>query len=219
MALEIPGSEIDPGQLRQIDPALLNLTTKEVLPDLITRYSVHGDWGHVKAALLLRQLSFEIISQTLDTTTTHNRFGWAVNLTSKIKVFRKKGDVILQGVAGQGYAGYNNDGGVEITPDENNRAVVPFQFGFVAAYNHYFSDKWSASVVYSETNQQNSAGQLGDSFHRSRYFVTQVIYNVFPGHFALGLNYQYGMRINKDLASAYDNRVMFTARYMFKYKN
>ncbi len=217
LAIEIPGSEIDVGQLRQIDPTLVDLTTKEVLPDFISRYTFHGKWGHIKAAVLLRQLAFEIISQQMDTSITHVRYGWAANVTSKINLFNNHSNLLLQLVGGHGYAGYNNDGGVEITPDENKKAVVPFQFGFVIAYDYYFNQYWEASVVYSETNQKNSAGQLGDAFHRSRYFVTQVVYNVFPEHFSVGLNYQYGMRINKDMASAYDQRVMFSVRYMIKY--
>jgi hypothetical protein len=217
VALELPGSEIDPGQLRQIDPSLLNLKTKEILPDLISRYTIHGNWGYVKTALLLRQLSYEIISEQMDVTTTHNKFGWAVNITSKIKMFNKHADLILQAVGGNGYAGYNNDGGVEITPDAHYHAEVPFQFGFVTAYDYYFNNKWQTSVVYSQTTQQNSDGQLDDAFHRSHYFVAQAIYNILPERFAVGLNYEYGMRINKNLASANDQRIIFSARYLINY--
>jgi hypothetical protein len=217
VSLELPGSEIDAGQLRQIDPTLLDFTTKEILPDFVSRYTIHGDWGYIKAAVLLRQLTYVVLSEQMERSADHNKFGWAVNLTSKIKMFNRHANLILQAVGGHGYAGYSNDGGVELAPDESFHVQVPFQYGFVTAYDYYFNNKWEASVVYSMSNQQNSGGQMDDAFHRSHYFVTQLVYNVFPKHFSVGLNYEYGMRINKNLASANDQRVIFSARYLFNY--
>lgn len=219
LAIEMPGSEIDPGQLRQIDPALINFKTKEVLPDLITRYTKHGDWGYVKGALLLRQLSYEIISQYRDTATAKHKFGWGLNITSTINLFNNHGVLLLQSVLGHGYAGYNNDGGVEITPDKNFQATVPFQYGFVFAYDHSFNDRVSTSITYSETQQDNSAGQHNDAFHRSQYFVSQVIYHIIKDTFMVGFSYQWGARHNKTKDSADDHRLMFSARYQLKYEH
>jgi hypothetical protein len=218
MAIEMPGSEIDAGHIREIDPTLINFKTKEILPDLITRYSYHGESGHIKAALLLRQLTYEILSQQNDTVVIKNKFAWALNLTSVIKMFKKHGVLRLQSVFGNGYAGYNNDGGVEITPDENLRATIKFQYGFVAGFDYYIKDRWTTSLVYSETNQENSVGQLSDAFHRSQYLVGQVIYDIVPDTFMVGLSYQWGKRYNKNLDSADDYRVMLSARYFLNWK-
>jgi hypothetical protein len=217
-SLEVPGSDIDPGQLRQIDPNLLNFYTKEVLPDLITRYTVRGDAGYFKGAALLRQLSYEILSINTEKTTTKNKFGWAVNLTSAIYAFKNRGAFRLQGVFGQGYAGYNNDGGVEITPDAEFHATVPFQFGYTAFYDHNFNNGWMASAGFSQTHQDNTDGQTGDAFNKSQYMVAQVIYEALENHLWVGLNYQYGKRFNKDGNSADDQRVMFSVRYKLEKK-
>jgi hypothetical protein len=216
LAIEVPGSDIDPGQLRQIDPALINFKTKQVLPDLISRYTYSGKWGYVKGALLLRQLSYEVLSPQWGTARAEHKFGWAFNFTSNFKFFEGKGILKLQTVFGHGYAGYNSDGGVEITPDENYDATVPFQHGFVATYDHTFN-RFSTSFTYSETRQVNTAGQMNSAFHRSRYFVGQVIYPIIKNTLMTGVSYQYGMRINKDLESANDHRIMFSARYIFKW--
>jgi hypothetical protein len=217
-ALEMPGSEIDPGHLRQIDPVLFHVQAKEMIPDLITRYTHQGSWGHFRAAAMLRMLSYDVISQINQQAETHHRFGWAVNLTSNLYVFDKKGLFNLQTVFGHGYAGYNNDGGVEITPDADFHAVVPFQYGFVAFYNHFFGDHWSASLGCSGTHQHNTPGQMNNAFNHSLYSVTQVIYNVFQSDILqFGFNYQYGKKFEKDGSSAHDQRLMFTARFQINH--
>ncbi len=218
-SLEVPGSEIDPGQLRQIDPVLVDFKTKQVLPDFVLRYTNYGDWGHFRAAVLLRQLSYEKVSIQLEKAEAHHKFGWGVNITSVINLFKKTGKLKLQTVFGEGYAGYNNDGGVEIAPDENLKATVPFQHGFVVGYDQNITGKIKFAVTYSETIQNNSAGQLDNAFHHSRYFVSQFVYNVIEDVFMFGLNYQWGERITKSLDHADDSRIMFSARYYFKWSS
>jgi len=213
LAIEMPGSEIDPGQLRQIDPNLLNLETKELIPDFVARYTYRTKGGYLKAAILLRQLTYEIISINLNMVTQDSKFGWAINLTSGIYTFKNKGAFRLQTVVGQGYAGYNNDGGVEITPNDKFKPVVPVQFGYSAFYDHHFSKKWMTSIGFSETYQYNTAGQSGDAFNKSYYSVAQLIYQIIENHLFVGLNLQYGQRFNKDSSTADDERIMFSVRY------
>jgi len=217
LALELPGSNIDAGQLRQIDPALLNVRTKDILPDFIARFTNRGKWGYVKAAFLLRDLTYEVISDSLNKAITHSRFGWALNLTSNIYLFDKHGIIRPQIVGGQGYAGYNNDGGVEIAPDETGHAVVPFQWGFAAFYDHYFNDRWMTSLGYSQTCQFNSEGQLDDAFNHSQYVVVQLMYQILKDHLKVGINYQYGKKFVKDGASADDQRILFTVQYQINW--
>ena len=218
IAIEVPGSDIDPGQLRQIDPSLINFKTKEVLPDLISRYTYGGKWGYVKGALLLRQLSYEKLSEQLGTAEAEHKFGWAFNFTSNFNFFKGNGVLKLQTVFGHGYAGFNNDGGVEIGPDKDYHAEVLFQNGFVVTYDHTFN-RLSTSLTYSETRQKNSEGQMYSAFHRARYFVGQVIYQVIKNTLLTGFNFQYGMRINKNLDSASDQRYMFSVRYLLKWSS
>jgi hypothetical protein len=187
--------------------------TKELLPDFIARYTFRTKGGYLKAAILLRELTYEVISLNLDKINQENKFGWALNITSGIYTFQHKGAFRLQTVFGQGYAGYNNDGGVEITPDENLEATVPMQFGYTAFYDHNFNGKWTTSIGLSETYQYNTEGQSGDAFHKSYYSVAQVIYQIIKNHLSVGLSLQYGQRFNKDGNTADDERIMFSARY------
>ena len=213
-ALELPGSVVDPGQIRKIDPALINVLSKEVLPDLILRYTEKGKWGYFKTALLIRQLTYEVVSQNLNSYSVNNLFGWGANITSAIYTFNKRGTIKTQFVIGNGYAGYSNDSGVEIAPDINLKPVTPLQYGFVADYDFNINKKWETSIVYSESVQDNSEGQLFDAFNRSQYFLTQLIYNAYQDKVKLGLSYMWGKRYNKDGNSADDSRVVFSARFL-----
>ena len=218
-SLEGMGVVIDKDQLRQIDPSLFNVVAKDVIPDFITRFSHQGDFGYIKLAGMLRNLEYELISIESELAEKKSRFGWGVNFTSNFHVFNKKGTFLLQGVMGNGYAGYNNDGGVELAPGANYKIEVPFQYGFTAFYDHDLTDRLSTSIGYSETRQNNTVKQFDDAFHRSNYFVGQFIYTILKDQFKIGLNYQYGTRFNKDGANANDQRVLFTAVYLFSYKH
>ena len=212
MSFELPGSEIDAGQLREVDPTLVNLRSKQLFPDFIARYSYKGDWGYVKAAGMARILTYEAVSQNFDSTLQNSLFGWAFNLTSTLNLFTD-GRLRLQTAFGQGYAGYNNDGGVEMAGNGNQKVTAPFQYGFAAFYDHYIKQRWTVSFGYSEAHQNNSIGQLGDAFRRSQYLVGQGIYEIIKGHFSVGAGIQYGVRHVKNLENADDIRLVFSARY------
>ncbi len=225
LALELPTADIDPGYIREVDPDFLSVRPKTLMPAFISRYTFQGNWGHLKIANMLRMLSYEPVSVNLDTVAIHHKFGWSFNVTSVINVGKPEnkwhGRFKLQTVFGQGYAGYNNDGGVELAKADSNlydnEVAVPFQYGMAAFFDQYVKDKWIFSAGYSQTTLKNTEGQLGDAFNHSNYAVAQVTYNIFPDMLQMGLNYQFGNKFNKDGNSAYDMRVLFTARYIFNY--
>ena len=232
LALEMPGAALDLGDIRNLNPVFdpilekHDFKTKEVLPDFIVRYTNTGNYGYVKVMGLLRNMEYEYPSLIQGEYTQKSLFGWGLNVSTALKMFG--GKLGLQGVMGNGYAGYNNDGGVDIAPVEVDdpttpgiieyKATVPFQYGFTAFYDYNIGDKWSGSFGYSETVYDNSSGQSYDAFHRSQYMVVQAIYNIIDG-LDIGLNYQYGKKHEKDGMSAYDQRVLFTVAYSFSMVN
>jgi hypothetical protein len=188
---------------------------KEIIPDFIARYTHRAKWGYFKTAVLLRRLEYEVISINAEKAENHSKFGWAVNLSTGINTFKKRGTLKLQSVFGHGYAGYNNDGGVEIAPDANLQATVPFQYGFVAFYDFNISKHWATSIGYSQTVYNNTEGQEHDAFHKSQYSVAQLIYNIIEDQLLVGLNFQYGKKFNKDGMSADDERILLNVTYLF----
>jgi len=229
LAVEMPGSGIDPGDIRAsnpiLDPVLENydFKTKEQIPDFITRFTHSGKFGYFKIMTLLRNLEYEYPSVSNKNYVQDNLFAWGINTSLNIKAFN--GNFKLQTVFGNGYAGYNNDGGVEIAPvlDDNPstpnlieyKAYVPFQYGFTAFYDYNITERWCGSFGYSQTTYDNTDGQSYDSFHSSQYIVVQSIYNVIKDRFLIGLNYQYGKKYEKDGTNGFDQRVLLNLTYKF----
>jgi len=229
LAFEMPGSGIDPGDIRNDNPVLdtvlqnYDFKTKEQTPDFITRYTFRGNFGHFKIMTLIRNLEYEYPSVTKQEYIKKNLFGWGINTSLNLKLF--KGILKVQGVFGNGYAGYNNDGGVDIAPiidDDLNtpniveyKASVPFQYGFTAFYDYNLTKKWAGSFGYSETTYDNSSGQSYNAFHRSQYIVVQTIYSIIKDNFLVGLNYQYGKKYEKDGTNGFDQRILLNFTYKF----
>jgi hypothetical protein len=65
LAIEMPGSGIDNGDIRHdnpiLDPVLekYDFKTKEQIPDFIMRYTFSSNWGHFKLMTLFRYLEYE----------------------------------------------------------------------------------------------------------------------------------------------------------------
>ena len=225
-ALEIPGAGIDIGDIRNQDPIIdsvlksYDVKTKEQIPDFVTRFTHKAGFGYFKIMTLLRDLEYEKPGK--NGYEKNSLFGWAINSSLNVKFL--KGHIKLQGVFGNGYAGYNNDGGVEIAPvlDDNPstpiteyKAYVPFQYGFTAFYDYKLSEKIQGSFGYSETTYDNTESQSDNAFHRSQYAVFQVIYTLAPNIYA-GLNYQFGKKFEKDGTNGYNQRLLFSLAYTFK---
>ncbi len=229
LALEMPGAGIDPGDIRNSNPVFDSILqyhdfkTKEIIPDFIFRYTNTGNYGYVKFMGLLRRMEYEYPSIIAGKYVQNSLFGWGINLSTAINIFN--GKFGLQSVLGEGYAGYNNDGGVDIASkliDNPNTpfiteysAVVPFQYGFTAFYDYNIGKKWSGSLGYSQTVYNNSSGQSFDAFHKSDYIVVQTIYHIIKNQFLIGLNYQYGKKYEKDGTTGYDQRILFNTTYTF----
>src|SRR5262245_2431586 len=120
-AIERPSNDVDPGTLREIDPALGAVTGTEKLPDLTAQWRSGQKWGHFQVAGVLRRVAFETPNDTPPFTNTSNdpkghETGWGIDATAGIKILKK--DQILVGVVhGNGIASYMNDGGVDLAPD------------------------------------------------------------------------------------------------------
>src|SRR5262245_11961930 len=62
VSIEKPRYDVEPGQIRQIDPDLGdNIHGSEEVPDLTAHIRMNGDWGHAQAAVLLRRIGFETL--------------------------------------------------------------------------------------------------------------------------------------------------------------
>jgi hypothetical protein len=222
VAVEEPSNDVDPGNLRLIDPSLEGVQGDEKVPNFTAHYRYDGGWGHVQVAGLLRSVAFDTIG-TPDNKPSGAELGWGVNLTANFNV-TKNSVLHLGGVYGNGIASYMNDGGVDLAAD--GRILVPATvhaeavplFGVMAYFDHKWNANFSSSIGYSQTQVTNSSLQTRDAFQAGRYASVNLLWTPDP-HILMGAEYLWGQREDKDSATGDDNRIQFSFKYSFTSKD
>jgi len=211
VALEGPGSALDAGQINVIDPALgANIHSWNKYPDLTGQYRMEGSWGHVQAAGIVRWLGYD----TPDGSVSGHKTGWGVNMSGAVHTVGK--DSILAQVAyGEGISNYFNDGGNDLAPKSigGGAEALPI-LGVLFYYDKYWNDKWSSSIGYSETAQQNSGGQGATAFSKGQYASVNLLH--YPAkNVMVGGEFIWGKLEENDGKNAQDNRVQISTKFNF----
>jgi hypothetical protein len=218
VALENPSDDVDPGQIRIIDPELgANIVAREEVPDLAAHFRYRGDWGHVQVAGLLRNLAFETLG-TPGNEPTDSLLGWGLNLTSVIKT-GERSRFLLGFVYGEGIASYMNDGGVDLAPagapGDLDAEAVPL-LGLSLYYDHYWNDELSTSIGYSRTEVDNTSFQAPEAYNLGEYASVNLLYTPrSASNVLLGAELLWGRREDNDGEDGEDVRIQFTGKYSF----
>ena len=212
-SLEAPNSAIDTGKISQVSPDFgAGFTGWNRLPDAVGALRVGGDWGHLRAAGILRQVGYQN-TLTPDGKPSGHKTGYGLNLSGTIKVLGKD-QVNWQLVGGEAIASYMNDGGVDLAPGQGLNAETVRSRGWLTYYNHSWSEQWSSTIGYSQHQQDNAAGQTGTAFHRGSYGNLNVMY--YPvKNVTTGLEFVWGELDQKSGASAADYRLQFSSKVTF----
>ena len=211
VALEGPGSAIDAGNAVNPD----GWASWNKYPDLTAQLRTDQPWGHAQVAGIIRWLGFE--NPTLTTPGVKDSghvMGSGINLSGSLKTGGK--DQLLGQLAyGKGIANYSNDCCTDVAPNAalNDAEAVPL-LDWLVYYDHYWNDKFSSSIGYSQNVQDNTGGQGPDAQHIGEYFSANLLYypvkNVMVGGEVMS-----GRRENKNGNSGEDTRMQFTAKYSF----
>jgi DcaP outer membrane protein len=221
VALERPGASADQGDFAgRIE--LQDVRGRFPLPDLSAQFRMVGDWGHVQAAGILRQMKWDDLNNDAFDL-SGDATGWGINLSTNIKLTEKK-HVIRASVAfGEGVQNYWNDAPVDVGIKRNpGNAVTPIVgealpiLGIVAFLDLNWSSKWTSTVGYSLVDIDNSDGQSDDAFKKGQYALANILY--YPTtNILLGPEVQWGKRENfRDGFTSDDFRIQFSAKYNFK---
>ena len=212
-ALEAPNSALDTGKISEVSPDFgAGFTGWNRLPDLTGSFRFDGDWGHLKAAGIVRQVGYQN-TLTPDGNPSGHKTGYGLNLTGTLKVFGKS--QLNGGLTwGEAIASYMNDGGVDLAPGQGLRAETVRSFGWLAYYNHWWSDQWSSAIGYSQHKQDNTAGQTGTAFRTGSYGNVNVLYYPWK-NVTTGLEFVWGELEQKDGQSATDYRLQFSTKVAF----
>jgi hypothetical protein len=140
-----------------------------------------------------------------------------LNLTGALKLFGKSQ---LNGgiVWGKAIASYMNDGGVDLAPGPivlgGTSAEAVQSLGWLAYYNHWWTDQWSSTIGFSQHQQDNTDGQSPTAFRRGSYGNLNVLY--YPAkNVTTGLEFVWGELQQKDGQSATDYRLQFSTKVTF----
>lgn len=214
IALERPGDDVDPGQLRTIDPDVVaNAQKDDKYPDLTAQWKMTGDWGHFQIAGMVRQIGFE--TKTAPHEPSDRKTGWGADITGSVKM--ATGKLMLGVVTGEGIASYMNDGGSDMgpegTPGDISAKVIPLT-GFLIYYDHNWNDKLTTTLGYSQSEVQNSSLQTDDTFKRGQYASINLLSTPVK-NFMYGAEYLWGSRMSKDDSTTHDQRIQISMKYSF----
>lgn len=212
IALESPAASIDSGKLSGIDPDLLNLEGKTKYPDLTAHWRMHGDWGHAQVGGILREVSYENTA-TANGEPSGSEIGYGINLSGSFKL-GTSGTIKAQLAYGEAIASYFNDGGIDLAPSSTGSPEILPILGWLLFYDHKWNDKWSSSIGWAATDQDNSAGQDIDAFKGNQYGLVNLLHHP-AKNIMYGGELQYGEYKQKDGKTADDTRVQFSFKFMF----
>jgi len=209
IALESPGSAIDTGKLDLVQLGT-DVNSWNKYPDLTGQFRQDGPWGHLQAAGILRWLGYD----TPDGSVSGHKMGWGINLSGGLKTVGKD-QVLVQLAYGEGIANYFNDGGVDLAPKSSTGGAEALPIlGMLLYYDKYWNNKWSSSIGYSETVQNNSDGQTPTAFYKGQYFSVNILH--YPAkNLMVGGEFMWGRLEQNGGASGTDNRVQFSAKFDF----
>jgi hypothetical protein len=222
IAIEHPNSDIDVGQIRELDPALgANLRGVTKIPDFTAQLRFTGGWGSLQLSGLLTKLAYETVDMP-NNEPKGSKLGWGIDAGAAINagastVFR------LGVVYGDGIASYMNDGGMDLAPKTANTAsgvapkAVPL-LGVTAYVDHNWSPKFSSSLGYSLTKVTNTDLQNPDAFHSAQYASTNLLWTP-ADKLLFGVEVLWGKRTDNNGANGDDIRTQVTAKYSFSSGN
>ena len=229
IAIEKPGNDIDPGNIREVAPELgSNIRGDEKWPDLTAHFRYDDDWGHVQIAGILRNVGYETVG-TPDNKPSNSKMGWGINGSANIKTWDK--DVLhLSAVYGEGIASYMNDGGTDLGPKLVAGArqpiagvlpppgslrgdVVPL-LGLMVYYDHYWSDTFSTSIGWSMVDVDNRSFQSGDAFNKAQYASANVLWTP-DKRILIGAELLWGELEDFSGSKGDDTRIQFSFKYSF----
>ncbi|WP_210415641.1 DcaP family trimeric outer membrane transporter [Bdellovibrio sp. ZAP7] len=214
IAIERPGDDIDPGQVRTIDPDVVtNAQKDEKLPDLTAQWKSAGDWGHFQIAGIVRQVGFE--TKTGNHEPSDSKTGWGVDVTGSVKT--GSGKIMAGVVTGEGIASYMNDGGTDMGPEGSlgnlSVKVVPLT-AFLVYYDHNWNEKLMSTIGFSQSEVKNTDLQNDDAFKRGQYASINLVSTPVK-NFMYGGEFLWGSRMSKDDTTTHDQRIQITMKYSF----
>ena len=181
-----------------------------MMPDLVARYNMKGDWGSFTVAGIFRELAYNDNS-TIDDSTN----GYGISLSGKF-VFGNKDDFRWMASTGKGmgrYMGLNTANGAVLDEDGSLHAIS--SSGVFGSYRHLWSDRWRSNLTLGYLSVDNDTELTGMGVTKKATSMhVNVIYSPQP-------KLDFGVELllaDREVESGADGdmtRLQFSAKYAY----
>ncbi|MBL4869988.1 MAG: hypothetical protein JKX72_03430 [Robiginitomaculum sp.] len=181
-----------------------------VIPDLVGRYNLKGDFGNVSLSAMGRQLRLESGGGT-DIST----FALSGNIAGRLNV-GEKSDIRFTLAGGKGlgrYIGLNTANGAAINPVSGDLEAIPSYGGYVA-YRHPFANGSRINLGVSALFVDNHSFMAATSTKEVKSAFASYLFNIAP-KVTLGGEIMYGNRENEAGTNGDFTRLTFSTKYGF----
>jgi hypothetical protein len=175
-------------------------------PDITSMISIAGGWGHVRFSGVLRSITVKNSDESQSVLA-----GYGGLISSKFDL-SKTYRIYFQFTGGKGISRYIRGltgKGQDVAYDEQNKTneLLPAFGGYICGW-HEWLKMFSTSVTLGLLRILNKDFQPQSSFKASYYFSFNTFFSfIRPGR--IGIEYNYGRRIDKDGGTGTANRVSF----------
>ena len=193
------------------DYSIGNGDNESAWPDTIVSLNWHGDWGHLKPALIGRNIRGDNASGNTD-----SAVGWGVQLAGIINMplLAEKDNFKFQVAYGGGIGSYNNDGGIDDAVFDGNDLKTIKSFQGYAAYQHWWIYSLRSNAVFGLVDVGTRSMQPDDTLDRTLYGAVNLIWSP-AKQMDIGGEYLWGHRKNKNGGDEGANRIQCSVKYKF----
>ena len=191
-------------------------TDDNAMPDFTASYNLKMDWGVVKIAALLRQISID--GSYNGVVYDDSVMSYGISVSTKVN-FSNNDDLRVTFNAGKGlgrYIGLNTvNGAVLTTADANAKLETIDAMGVSVAYRHLWSESLRSNFIFSTLNVDNETAYTGAAVTKStQSYSANLLYQATP-KLMVGMEYRFANRQIESGTEGDMNRVQFSAKYDF----
>ncbi|HEX6137852.1 MAG TPA: DcaP family trimeric outer membrane transporter [Casimicrobiaceae bacterium] len=194
---QVPGG----ASFRADDDHVPDLTGQVRFDTARGKFSVHG---------LVRQLR---VDSGAAPTATDAKVGGALSIAAIVPTIGKD-DLRFTASAGNGIGRYSNGFFPDAIVGSDGRLRLPEQWGWFAAYRHYWTDSLRSSLVLSMAGENNPEGAPANTEKATRSMHVNLIWSPVANS-DFGLEYIYASRETEDGLAGHLNRLQASAKYSF----
>ena len=177
------------------------------MPDLVTNFRYVASRWHGQASFFLGEARFRPKEGNNDDVTL-----WGGLLSAKTKTFGRD-NVYGQYTFGDGVGRYR--GGTTAVLDANGELRPVGLTGLMGGYEHFWSDRFSSNVVFSETTGPTKDYYPADFNKDLDYTAVNLLYWFLKDRAWAGVEYLHGRREVIDDSTGSANRLQFAVRFNF----